>query len=87
MGLHSNEQGGYATKKARYQPPESNLLSKIKDVGFRIQSYHLLVNEEDPGTNHLIADVDLGSSKPNRQMHIPDSLYFFTRFILVCRVA
>jgi len=31
-------------------------------VGFQIHSYHLLYNEEDPGTNHLIADVALGSS-------------------------
>ncbi len=66
MGLQSNDQGGYSRKKARYQPPEANLLSKIKDVGFRIHSYHLLYNEEDPGTNHLIADVDLGGSTPSQ---------------------
>ncbi len=66
MGLPSNEQGRYETKKARYQPPESGLFSKIKDAGFRIQSYHLLYNEEDPGTNHLVADVDLGAAKPSQ---------------------
>ncbi len=66
MGLQSNERSGYSQKKARYQPPEANLLAKIKDVGFRIQSYHLLYNEEDPGTNHLIADVDLGGLQPSQ---------------------
>jgi hypothetical protein len=62
MGLQLNEKGEYSRKKDRYQPPEAGLLSKIKDIGFRIKSYHLLYNEEDPGTNHLIADVDLGST-------------------------
>jgi hypothetical protein len=66
MGLQLNEKGEYSRKKDRYQPPEAGLLSQIKDVGFRIQSYHLLYNEEDPGTNHLIADVDLGSSTPSQ---------------------
>jgi hypothetical protein len=56
----------YSTKKARYHPPEANLLSKIKDAGFRVNGYHLLYNEEDPSTNHLIADVNLGGSKPSQ---------------------
>ncbi len=66
MGLQSNESGNYSSKKARYQPPEAGLLSKIKETGFRIHGYHLLYNEEDPGTNHLIADVDLGGATPNQ---------------------
>ncbi len=59
MGLQSNESSGYSSKKDRYQPPEAGLLGKI-------HGYHLLYNEEDPGTNHLIADVDLGGSTPNQ---------------------
>ncbi|OLS16267.1 MAG: hypothetical protein RBG13Loki_0090 [Promethearchaeota archaeon CR_4] len=63
---YESQRSRYARKKEIYQPVEAELLSKIGDEGFRVQSYHLLYNEEDPGTNHLIVDLDFDSSKTGR---------------------
>jgi hypothetical protein len=81
-----SERNHYSRKKSKYQPIDAELLSKIGDVGFRVQSYHLLYNEEDPATNHLVVDLDFDSSItgrveavfPSRENEYDDQ--FFTAF-------
>jgi len=66
LSEYESQRDQYSRKKAKYQPPEAELLSKIGDVGFRVQGYHLLYNEEDPATNHLVVDLDFDSSITGR---------------------